>query len=211
MADDLRSKLTGLWGKVKGSAQDGIARSEVAFAKGKAAGRAVYDDENRLIVDAGHIIDDDVLTRATAAGKLHAVASAAAAATAQDMKEKAEVRYNRTVDGKEARQLDSVEEYAQARVWMGWVTGLDVTDIRGEVLIPAGIKLNDEHFRVARSAGLLSALCHSASKGTSPADQRAAEAKQLAETPQGLVPEAHIVPQTGRTRLPLFVPQDDDG
>src|SRR5437764_620970 len=82
-----------------------------------------------LIVEAGHPIDDAVIERANASGKLHAVAAAAASAQAQDLKEKAKEAYERTQDGQEAKSLSSVEDFVEARRYLGRVAVMDVTDV----------------------------------------------------------------------------------
>ena len=62
----------------------------------------------------------------------------------------------------EARSLDSVEDFMEARRYLGKYAVLEVTNIRGEIIVPAGTQIDDEYIRKAREAGQLSALIYSA-------------------------------------------------
>ena len=147
---------------------DALSKQQAALVRGKVSGKQVFDDEGTLLVDAGHIIDDSVIERASDAGKLSQLVMAAGAARVQDFREAAQDQIDRTGGAQEARYLDSVEEYGAARSFIGRYTGVDVTYFRGNVVIPTGKKINDDDVRIARDAGLLSALVFAAQQPYSP-------------------------------------------
>lgn len=148
-----------------------LSRQQAALVRGKVAGRQVTDDHGNLLVDSGHVIDDAVIDRAAAAGKMAQLVVAAGSARMQDLKEAAQTQMGKTQGGQEARALDSVEEYAEARSYVGRYVGMDVTDVRGNVIIETGRKLSDEDVRTAREMGLLSALIFAAQQPyTSPVE-----------------------------------------
>src|ERR1041385_853196 len=99
MADDLKQQISNLWSGFKKKAADTVAQQEASFVRGKVAASAVLDDAGGVIGEAGHRLDDDVIERATAAGKLHALTSAVASAQAQDLREKVQTRYDASEEG----------------------------------------------------------------------------------------------------------------
>lgn len=145
-----------------------LSRQQATLVRGKVSGRQVTDDEGNLLVDAGHVIDDAVIDRAAAAGKMGQLVVAAGSARMQDLREAAQMQMGRTQGGQEARALDSVEEYAEARSYVGRYVGMDVTDVRGNVIVETGRKLSDEDVRTAREMGLLSALIFAAQQPYTP-------------------------------------------
>jgi hypothetical protein len=147
---------------------DALSKQQAALVRGKVSGKQVFDDEGTLLVDAGHIIDDSVIQHASDAGKLSQLVMAAGAARVQDFREAAQDKIDRTGGGQEARYLDSVEEYGAARGYIGKYAGVDVTDVRGNVVIPTGKKINEDDVRIAREAGLLSALVFAAQQPYTP-------------------------------------------
>ncbi len=201
MADDLKKQISNLWSGFRKKASDTVAHQEASFARGKIAGSAVVDDEGVVIVEAGHRIDDTVIERATAAGKLHALTSAAATAQAQDLREKVQTRYNATEDGREARSLDSVEDFVEARRYVGRIAVMDVTDIRGNVVVAGGTEVREEHIHKAREAGQLGALIYSA-KQPQPKVQPAPPKPVVESTSE--LPVTAEPPQAKRASLPLM-------
>lgn len=165
MSDDLKQKVSGFLGKARNRATEALNKQSAALVRGRVAGQAVRDDSGELIADAGQTIDETILERAAKAGKLPALVAAVAMGQAQDLKERASELYARSADGKEQRALDSVEDYAAARRYLGHYTGMDVTDIRGNVVVPADTKIGEENIRAAREAGLLQALVFAARQG----------------------------------------------
>jgi hypothetical protein len=205
MADDLGGQLGRFWRGLRQKTADTVARQEAAFARGKIAGTAVLDDAGEMIVDAGHPIDDAVIERAAVAGKLRALAVSAGMAQVQDAREKARDHLAQTLDGREARALDSVDDYVAARRYVGRTAGVDVTDIRGNVIVPAGKEIKEEDVRLAREAGLLSALVYSAQQAAPvPTPPAVAEPERADEEFRS---QTLAVPQR-RSSLPLVSPPD---
>src|SRR5689334_15084036 len=104
---------------IREKATETVARQEAAFVRGKIAGAVVKDDQGAIIVDAGHTIDDAAIARAERAGKLGALVVSAGTGQVQDLKEKASDTLANTPDGREARNLDSVDEFRQAMAYVG--------------------------------------------------------------------------------------------
>jgi hypothetical protein len=174
MADDLRKQVTGLWDRFRSKASDAVARQSAGLARGRTAARDVFDDSGNLLVGAGQVIDDDALERAAAAGKMPAVVAAAAAAQTQDIREKLQEEYERLPEGQDRRNLADSEEYLEARHYIRYVASVEVTDIRGNVLVAAGQVIQDEDVRRVRDAGQLGALIYSAQQsGPPPLDDQA--------------------------------------
>jgi len=186
---------------IKEKATETVARQEAAFARGKIAGSRVQDDEGNIIVDAGHVIDEAAIARAERAGKLGALVMSAGTAQVQDLREKASDTLANTQDGREARNLDSVDEFRDAMAYVGRYTGVDVTDIRGGVVVPAGKKIEADDVRAARDAGLLSAFIYSAQQGHMPEPAAPYKQDTAAYTPQ----QTTAPPK--RVSLPLVGPE----
>lgn len=158
MAEGFFGKAASLFGGLKQKAADTVAQQEANFVRGQVAGTEVRDDVGFVLVDAGQMIDDQVIERARAAGKIHKLVGAVTKAQTQDVREKIGTQWEKTQDGKEAAALNSAEDYAEARRYVGRVVGVDVTDIRGTVLVAAGQRLKEDDVRVVREAGQLGAL-----------------------------------------------------
>jgi hypothetical protein len=171
---DKTGGLAGWWQGLKNKTAQVVADKEAEFANGKIAGVTVTDDDGNVLVEPGHRIDDRVIDRARQAGKLGALASAAAKAQAQDIKERVETTYSHTDSGREAMLLNSVEEYREARNYLHRILTMDVTDIRGNIVVPAGKELDDEDIRRARDAGLLSAFLVAAQQSLPPVAEQSA-------------------------------------
>ncbi|HLK58138.1 MAG TPA: hypothetical protein VKU00_16340 [Chthonomonadaceae bacterium] len=169
MAEDIRTQIGNFWKGLRKKATEAVESQEVGFVRGKVAARSVFDNAGNLIVDSGQTIDDGVIARAQEAGKLGALVSAAVTAQAQDVREKAKQIYESTPEGTEARSLATSEQYLEARRYIGWKAAMDVTDIRGTILVPAGKEIEDEDVRAVREAGQLGALIASAEQSGPPA------------------------------------------
>jgi hypothetical protein len=200
---DFRGKLTGLFKGLKQAAGDAVETSQVTVSRGKTAARDVVSDSGEMIVEAGRIIDDAVIDHARRTGKLAALAASAVASQAQDFREKARTAYESTPDGIEARSLASSEQYIEARAYIGWIAATDVTDIRGNIVVPAGKKIEDEDVRAVREAGQLSALIYSARQ--SPPPSRPVVAAAPPPGPVKVTPA-----QAQRTARPLSSYYDED-
>ena len=207
MGRSLFGQLNKLVRDVSQKTGDAVARQQAALVRGKISGRVVLDDDGSIIVDSGHVIDDEVIERANSAGKLSQLVMAAGSARVQDIREAAQEQYEKSGAGREARSLDSIEEYAEARAYVGRYAGVDVTDIRGNVVIPTGKKLNDDDIRTAREAGLLSALIFSAQQPFTP-PIAVEEEKTTVRGPFESDPEEPSIPDTvpHRRRLSLVDP-----
>jgi hypothetical protein len=136
---------------------------------------------------------------------LGALASAVAKGVAQDLTETTRQRLGALPENQENRSIEDLDDYLAARACIGKVVGVNVSDVRGNILIPAGTALQDEHVRLTREAGQLGALLYAVSQpfeGT----QSAARGPQKSEeyTPK---PEA---PPASRTTLPMPPPADPD-
>jgi len=132
------------------------------------AGVTVTGDGGEVLVDAGQRIDDTILDRARRVGKIGAVAASAVSAQTQDLKESLHSHYAHSESGREKRLLESVDEYREARNYLGRSLTMDVTDVRGNIVVPSGKALDDEDVRAARDAGLISALLAAAEQAPAP-------------------------------------------
>ncbi len=204
MAEDFGKQLGRFFKGIQEKTSETFARQEAAFARGKVAGTAVHSDDGTLIIDAGHLIDEAVLANAERAGKLGAVAVSAGTAQMQDLKEKATDTLANTQNGREARSLDSVEEFQEALAYVGRYTGVDVTDIRGNIIIPAGKKIDPEDVRAAREEQLLSALIYSAQQGHAPAPGSSGPIAEPSTSPGLGYPATTPTPK--RAALPVVGP-----
>lgn len=148
----------GWWAGLLGKASSAIETQQAAFALGRVAGVTVTDEQGVAVVEAGQRIDDAVIARAHQTGNIAALVASALQAHGQDIKEKVQSQYARTETGRESLLLESVEEFAEVHRYLGRVLTMDVTDIRGTVLVASGAVLDAEAAQRARDAGQLSAL-----------------------------------------------------
>ncbi len=155
-------KVSGFFTGLKRKAGEAVETQEIALVRGKTASKPVLSDSGQMIVDAGHTIDDLAIERARSAGKLNALVAAAATSQVQDLRERARSAYAATPEGVEARSMASSEQYIEARHYIGRIAAVDVTDLRGNVIVPAGMKIDDEYVRAAREADQLGSLIYSA-------------------------------------------------
>jgi hypothetical protein len=172
MAVNFLEWIARLWSGMNQKTGTVVSNREAALVRGRVAARSVRDAAGNVIVDAGHPIDEAVIARARMAGRLPAVLAVAMTAKTQDLKEKFHAFYNRTEAGQEARALKSVDSYVEARNYLGRVLEIDVTDIRGTVIVPAGKAISNEDIRACRDAEQLGALIFAAEQAPpAPADQ----------------------------------------
>ena len=150
--------LGGWWAGIRGKASDAIEKQQAAFALGKIAGVSVVDAEGDAVVAAGQRIDEAVVARAYESGKVAALAASALQAQGQDIKEIVQTQYARTETARETRLLETVEEFAEVHRYLGRALTMDVTDIRGNILVPSGKVLDAEDAQKARDGGQLGAL-----------------------------------------------------
>ena len=158
MAEQESSGIGGWLKGLRGKASQAVADQQAGFARGKVAGVEVVDDAGNVLVAAGQRVDDALLERVRQAGKMGALAGAVVQGQTQDIRETVQTQYAKTDSAKEARLLDSVEDYREVRRYLGRILTMDVTDIRGHAVVPAGKTLDDGDIQLARDAGLLSAL-----------------------------------------------------
>lgn len=176
--------------------RDTVERETMALLVGLTAGRTVRDKTGVAIVEPGMVITPEVAERARQAGKLQALLAAAAAASMQDLQERWDQVRRSTAEGQEDAAMATIDEYAMARRYVGRVAVLNVTDVRGTVIIPAGKRLTEEDIQMAREHDLLLAVIHSA---TQPQVQ-SAEGQQPEATPRE---EDTAADPSRRPRLPL--------
>lgn len=186
MAQDQTNESGGWWAGIRNRAANAIEKQQAAFALGKVAGVTVTDAEGNPVVEAGQRIDEAIVARAYQCGKVAALGASALQAHGQDIKEKVQAQYARTENGREAQLLDSVEEFAEVHQYLGRATTMDVTDIRGNVLVPAGKTLDAADAQLARDAGQLGALLVAARQSvpSTRADESPANAYVPASAPQ---------------------------
>ena len=216
MADDLRGQLSRAWQGLVKKTTETIAEQEASFVRGQIAGKRVTDDAGNVIVDAGHVIDDAAIVRASAAGKLHALAGAAIKAQAQDAREKIADQLEKTPDGREARSLNSVDQFVEARRYVGQIAGVDVLDMRGDLILSAGQRITEDDVRRAREADQLGALIYSAQQpapvpAPGPASSEIAT-EAVAEHPAESASPPPVIPvarPARRSPLPLITPEKD--
>src|SRR5689334_19616416 len=173
MSDDLGKQVAHLWDRFRKKASETVERQSASLVRGKNAARDVFDDAGNLIVGAGRTIDDAVIEKALGANKMPALVAAVAAAQTQDLTEMLKGEYDRTPDGQDRRHMADSDEYIEARCYIYWRAAVEVTDIRGNVLVPAGKPITDEDVRNVREAGQLAALIYSAQQsGPPPPDEQ---------------------------------------
>lgn len=148
----------GWFAGLRSKAFEAIEKQQAAFALGKVAGSTVMDPRGVVIVEAGQRIDEDALARAYQCGKVASLSASALEAQKQDIKEKVQSQYARTESARESQLLESVEEFAEVHRYLGRATTMDVTDIRGNILIPTGKVLDAADAELARDAGQMGAL-----------------------------------------------------
>lgn len=148
----------GWFAGLRSKAFDAIEKQQAAFALGKIAGMEVTDPRGTILVEAGQRIDEAIVARAYECGKVGALGAAALEAQKQDLKEKVQSQYAHTESGRESQLLETVDDFAEVHRYLGRATTMDVTDIRGNILVPSGKVLDVADAQLARDAGQLGAL-----------------------------------------------------
>lgn len=193
---DWLAQLKQLLSRGTEAARNLAEREAMALVLGQVAGKTVRGPAGKVLVEAGHRITEETAEEARRVGRLHALVSSVAAAGVQDLQERLEQIRRGTAEGREDAALNAVDDYVEARRCVGRVAVVDITDIRGNVVIEAGTRVREEHVLRARDHGLLRALVHSASL-PQPAPRGEAEYRPS--------PEADAQPPdlATRPRLPL--------
>ena len=168
MSDDLKSRIGNLWSGFRKKASDVVAQQGIGLVRGRVAAKDVTDDAGNVLVGAGHRVDDAAIERVNAAGKMPALVAAVTTARTQDLQERIKAGYEDTSEGQGARNLADSEQYLEARNYIQYVAAIEVTDIRGAILVPAGKVIEDEDVRTVREAGQLAALIYSAQQSGPP-------------------------------------------
>lgn len=194
MADGFLKQIGDLWSGFRDKAADTAARQSAALVRGKTAAKDVFDDAGSLLIGAGQTVDEPAIERTLKAGRMGALVAAVVSATTQDLREHVTSGYERTQDGQEAKNFASSEEYLEARKYIRYTAAVEITDIRGHVLVPAGKIIEDEDVRAVREAGQLGALIYSAQQSGSPSPLQV-------ETRTTASPV--VSPPNRRTALPL--------
>ncbi len=200
MAKDTAPLGESLWDRFRNKAAGVFGRQGASLLRGKTTAHDVLDDAGNLLVAAGRVIDDEVIAKASGAGKIPALMAAAAAAQSQDLKERLHGEYDKTPEGQDRKNLADSETYIEARRYIRCVAGIEVTDIRGNVLVPAGKVIQDEDVRHVREAGQLAALIYSAQQSGA---QPTGEIDRPAPDPNG-------GPVRRRTAVPLGETYDEE-
>lgn len=206
--EDLMKQFTQLWRGLKRKTEQTVSQQQRSFVRGKVAGVSVTDEDGNILVDAGHLIDDAVIERAVAASRLSALFNAAVAARAQDFREKAAEIIAGTPQGREDQSLSQVEQYAEARRYVGRRAGMDVTDVRGKVIVAAGTEITEQVVIQAREANLLGALIFAAQQ-PAPAEEPPSRREQPSEDvppTEAEIPLPTERPVTARATLPVVHP-----
>ena len=162
MRNPFAQKVSEMFTNATKTANDFLAQRETDIVRGRVAGKAVYADNGELIIDAGTRVTDSIIELAQRSGKLHALAAAVGTGGMQDLKETFHAHHVTTTEGQEAQSMDTIDDAAEARKYVGRVATVDVTDIRGDIIIPAGKEIRDEDVFLAREKNLLGALLYSA-------------------------------------------------
>ena len=179
MSETLLSHIADLWQGIRAKTASAVAERETHYVLGKTPARTILDEHGEILVDAGQRIDERILERVTRAGAMHDLTAAVAEAQAQDTKEHVLRLYDNTQDGQQAKHESSQDLYMEARHYIGCCAGLDVTDIKGNVLVYQGRRISYEDVVSAREAGQLSALIHSARQPPPPDSEPCEETGKL--------------------------------
>ncbi len=179
------AKSSGGWlAGLRNKASEMVEKQQGAFALGKVAGVTILDAQGNTLVEAGQHIDEQMLARAYQTGQVAALGASALQGQKQDLKEKVQAQYARTENGREAHLLNSVEEFAEVHQYLGRATTMDVTDIRGNILVPAGKVLDAADAQLARDAGQLGALVVAARESVPAAHSSASSVHSYTPVPR---------------------------
>lgn len=196
MSESLSDRIGSLWDRLRRGASDAVAQPGAALVRGKTVATDVLDSRGVLIAAAGTKVDDTVIKYALEAGAMPALLASVVTAATQDIKERVQTEFERTPEGQDRRNLANSELYIEARGYIKWVAALEVTDIRGTVLVPAGKVIEDEDVRLVREADQLAALIYSAQQSGPPPSAVTPSSEQVSR--------AEVIrPPVRRTATPL--------
>ncbi|MEP6755782.1 MAG: hypothetical protein ABJA67_09795 [Chthonomonadales bacterium] len=162
MDNPFAKKLADLLANAAKSANEFVNDREVSIVRGKVAGKDVHAEDGSLIIAAGSRVDEEVIAHAEREHKMHALTASVGSGGVQDLREHVQNHVGTTTDSVEAQSLDTLDEAVEARTYIGRIATVDVTDVRGSVVIKAGTEIRGEHITLARDQGLISALLYSA-------------------------------------------------
>lgn len=195
MSDDLKSQLGNFWNGILKKKDEMISHTGANLTLGKVVSKDFYDKDGKLLVVAGGKIDQSVLDAVNRDGKMHELLAIVVTAQVQDQQEKMKTAFEATPEGIDAHNSANSEQYLEARAYIRYVAAIDVTDIRGNILVPAGKEIDDEDVRLARDEDQLASLVYSAQQSGKPVVY------------EGSDPFTHADPSAGpalkRTPLPL--------
>lgn len=202
MSERWKDKVGAAILRFRKQAGDVLAEREVALVMGHVAGVSVLDNDGNVIVEAGHVIDEGAVERARAVGKLGALAASVVTAGMQDLRERSAAIADATADGREARTMSDLDLYVRARSLRDHTVMVDVTDVRGTVVIAAGTRVSEAVISAAGDHGLLGALVYAASlpQPAAPPPPSASMCETGAVAPKDAPPS----PPVARRRLPII-------
>lgn len=147
-------------GQARTEVATAIENKEADYVRGKTAGRELRDDTGNLIVGAGETIGDTHIQRAVAAGKMHALATAAGQAQASGIAERVKegAANAGTAVREKAADLGEAAQDKQAELLIGKTTGRPVLADSGVPLVPANHVVAATDVAIARAAGKLNDL-----------------------------------------------------
>ena len=168
MTEDIKTQLGNIWNGFRKKTEEVVHHSSSNLTLGKITAKDILDDEGVVLAKAGEVIDEETFERVRKAGKTSQLIANVVTAQVQDQQERMKIAYESTPEGTDAHNLATSELYLEARQYIRYVAAIEVTDIRGNILIPAGKKIEDEDVRLARDADQLAALIYSAQQSGKP-------------------------------------------
>ena len=168
MSDDLKSQLGNFWNGLLKKKDELIGHTGASVTLGKVASKDFFDNDGKLLVAAGGKIDETVIDAVNRDGKMHELVANVVTGQVQDQQERMKTAFEATPEGIDAHNLANSEQYLEARNYIRYVAAIEVTDIRGKTLIPAGKEIDDEDVRLARDENQLASLVYSAQQSGKP-------------------------------------------
>ncbi len=129
--------------------EEQLEQREINYMRGKVAEMDVRDDQNNVIVAHGQTINDDLISKARAKGRLHYLMLAAAASIVQAGGDEADRRMKEFKDVTEGHEIEFVR---------GKLAGCDVLDRNGNILIHKDEQVTDDIIQKVDNLGLLQDL-----------------------------------------------------
>jgi hypothetical protein len=126
-----------------------LEQKEINYVRGKTAGNDVFDRNGNILVAKGETINDDAIERARQEALLHALMLSSASAIVEAGGEEAKRRL---------QEFRDITENHEADLVLNGIAAWDVKDLRGNVLVKAGQKVNHDVIRRAREEGMLQEL-----------------------------------------------------